>query len=173
VQVCVYRASELFYLYLCLVLAVSNGVVRSQLFSGLLGGHLYLGLSPLLAPVSTVGKPRLVVVAVQGAPRYRRLWHVCHLNFLTGNISHARPTLLSAKHLDYHSRTARVHCGKSRMCSCSAEPKGACQACRSLVNRVRLLVLLDNHSRYSGMLITCCRTVTDVLVDTRPSGRMI
>jgi len=70
VRVCVYRASELFYLYLCLVLAVSNGVVRSQLFSGLLGGHLYLGLSPLLALVSTVGKPRLVVVAVQGAPEY-------------------------------------------------------------------------------------------------------
>jgi len=31
-------------------------------------GHLYLWLMPLLAPVSTVGKSRLVVVAVQGAP---------------------------------------------------------------------------------------------------------
>jgi len=32
-------------------------------------GHLYLWLMPLLAPVSTMGKSRLVVVAVQGAPR--------------------------------------------------------------------------------------------------------
>jgi len=29
------------------------------------GGHLYMWLAPLLAPESTVGKPRLVVVAVQ------------------------------------------------------------------------------------------------------------
>jgi len=32
-------------------------------------GHLYLWHVPLLAPDSTVGKMRLVVVAVQGAPR--------------------------------------------------------------------------------------------------------
>jgi len=37
---------------------------------GLRGGHLYLWSIPLLAPVSTVGKPRLVVVAVQGAPLF-------------------------------------------------------------------------------------------------------
>ena len=36
-------------------------------------GHLYLWLMPLLAPVSTVGKSRLVVVAVQGAPALARV----------------------------------------------------------------------------------------------------
>ena len=38
-------------------------------------GHLYLWLMPLLAPVSTVGKSRLVVVAVQGAPPITRYYH--------------------------------------------------------------------------------------------------
>ena len=32
-------------------------------------GHWYMWRTPLLAPVSTVGKTRLVVVAVQGAPQ--------------------------------------------------------------------------------------------------------
>ena len=34
------------------------------------GGHLYMWLAPLLAPVLTVGKSRLVAVAVQGAPGF-------------------------------------------------------------------------------------------------------
>ena len=37
-------------------------------FCGLHEGHFYMRTAPLLAPVSTVGKSRLVVVAVQGAP---------------------------------------------------------------------------------------------------------
>ena len=36
-------------------------------YKGLHGGYLYLRTTPLLAPVSTVGKPRLVAVAVQKA----------------------------------------------------------------------------------------------------------
>ena len=38
-------------------------------FCGLHEGHFYMRTAPLLAPVSTVGKSRLVVVAVQGAPQ--------------------------------------------------------------------------------------------------------
>ena len=48
--------------------SVSFVVILSSHFRGLRGGHLYMWPSPLLAPVSTVGKTRLVVVAVQGAP---------------------------------------------------------------------------------------------------------
>ena len=39
-------------------------------FCGLHEGHFYMRTAPLLAPVSTVGKSRLVVVAVQGAPPF-------------------------------------------------------------------------------------------------------
>ena len=46
------------------------GVVHYTLFQELLGALVHVAItSPLLAPVSTVGKLRLVVVAVQGAPR--------------------------------------------------------------------------------------------------------
>ena len=39
---------------------------------------MYLRTTPLLAPVSTVGKPRLVVVAVQGAPLNLTILEVPH-----------------------------------------------------------------------------------------------
>jgi hypothetical protein len=58
-------------LFLCFTVLHHDGyycVVLYILFCGLHGGHWYMWLSPLLAPVSTVGKSRLVVVAVQGAP---------------------------------------------------------------------------------------------------------
>ena len=40
-------------------------------FCGLHEGHFYMRTAPLLAPVSTMGKSRLVVVAVQGAPQVK------------------------------------------------------------------------------------------------------
>jgi len=62
------------FLVYCLYSTVLHSLAADGIFHcafvlhKLLGGHLYLWLAPLLAPDSTVGKPRLVVVAVQGAP---------------------------------------------------------------------------------------------------------
>src|SRR5579863_2796999 len=64
-----------------------------------------------------------------------------------------------------HWGTAHAHFRKSRICSCRGpEPKGARQACRSLVNRVGLLALLANHSYYDGTLISCYRNITYMLL---------
>ena len=49
-------------------LLVTTGVIQYGFVLRVTQGHLYMWRTPLLAPVSTVGKTRLVVVAVQGAP---------------------------------------------------------------------------------------------------------
>jgi len=60
--------SSCFYTFLVII-----GVVLYKVVLWDTGGHRCMWPSPLLAPVSTVGKPRLVVVAVQGAPLERIL----------------------------------------------------------------------------------------------------
>src|SRR5437588_4659609 len=50
-------------------LLVTTGVIRYGFVLRVTQGHWYMWRTPLLAPVSTVGKTRLLVVAVQGAPR--------------------------------------------------------------------------------------------------------
>ena len=49
-------------------LLVTTGVIRYGFVLRVTQGHWYMWRTPLLAPVSTVGKTRLLVVAVQGAP---------------------------------------------------------------------------------------------------------
>jgi hypothetical protein len=49
-------------------LLVTTGVIRYGFVLRVTQGHWYMWRTPLLAPVSTVGKTRLLVVMVQGAP---------------------------------------------------------------------------------------------------------
>ena len=55
-------------------LLVTTGVIQYGFVLRVTQGHLYMWRTPLLAPVSTVGKTRLVVVTVQGAPPNDRLF---------------------------------------------------------------------------------------------------
>ena len=65
---------------------------------------------------------------------------------------------LSVPNTSIPLETSHVRCRKSRICSSrGAEPKGARQTCRSLVNRVGLLALVANHSWYAGILIVVLR----------------
>jgi len=60
--------SPCFYTFLVII-----GVVHYKVVLWDTGGHWCMWPSPLLALVSTVGKLRLVVVAVQGAPLFKAL----------------------------------------------------------------------------------------------------
>jgi len=72
-----------------------------------------------------------------------------------------------------HSRPLSEVCVLYR--SRGTQPKGAPEACRSLVNWLGLYVLLADHSWYGGVLSTvriAASLLTCYYADTRPSGQV-